>query len=554
MSVLQHIFKEEPGPAAGNGRLTLFYLLIILLAGIKQVYGVQHYLDITFFDETEYLYRGLLLPDKPYNDWSPAYNIWYYLLSFIQHNPVDLFYLNYIIIQSAVPLLLFIFLVRYKINPSLAFLLSLSYSLHPIVYSCFTLVGHFCLMIILTGFILLSLAKSDESKLIISLTTAYICIFIRVEFLIIFLAIAALWCYFILLKRKFSLHIGYLIFVVIAVGIYVWFDGLSFKWKGMDRSYGAFMQYFYQNYVFWNKQSLTLDEFNNLKLFGNSKTMAECLFYNPGLFIKHVLTNMFSYLINIFKYFEDLLFPPPVFHYLGKIKHVLFFVTFVFLSFKTYKRFSLAGAVSLFRDNRIISLIAAIFFLWSFFSLFIVYPNKHYIIIQFGWWILIIANILEPYTKWLNNRWILFSVSVIFLWLAPTAKSINYYHDGQKDIRTQPNLKTIQYLTKNNNGQSQVLFTSESGFYAYLPTNYKEYFLEQEDVKPYITNGKIDILRFFNDKQIDVIYMNEKMQHLFEITLGEDGQTLLNEPEKMGFKKQIINPNLQAYLLYRIHE
>ncbi|HQO89366.1 MAG TPA: hypothetical protein PKX72_05530, partial [Chitinophagales bacterium] len=253
MSVLQHIFKEEPGPAASNGRLTLFYLLIILLAGIKQVYGVQHYLDITFFDETEYLYRGLLLPDKPYNDWSPAYNIWYYLLSFIQHNPVDLFYLNYIIIQSAVPLLLFIFLVRYKINPSLALLLSLSYSLHPIVYSCFTLVGHFCLMIILTGFILLSLAKSDESKLIISLTTAYICIFIRVEFLIIFLAIAALWCYFILLKRKISLHIGYLIFAVIAVGIYVWFDGLSFKWKGMDRSYGAFMQYFYQNYVFWNK-------------------------------------------------------------------------------------------------------------------------------------------------------------------------------------------------------------------------------------------------------------------------------------------------------------
>jgi len=73
-------------------------------------------------------------------------------------------------------------------------------------------------------------------------------------------------------------------------------------------------------------------------------------------------------------------------------------------------------------------------------------------------------------------------------------------------------------------------------------------------MKPYITNGEIDILRFFNDKQIDVIYMNEKMQHLFEITLGENGQTLLNEPEKMGFKKQIINPNLQAYLLYRIHE
>ena len=95
MSVLQHIFQEEPGPAASNGRLTLFYLLIILLAGIKQVYGVQHYLDITFFDETEYLYKGVHLSKEQLNDWGPAYNVWYYILSFINKNPVELFYINY---------------------------------------------------------------------------------------------------------------------------------------------------------------------------------------------------------------------------------------------------------------------------------------------------------------------------------------------------------------------------------------------------------------------------------------------------------------------------
>jgi hypothetical protein len=116
----------------------------------------------------------------------------------------------------------------------------------------------------------------------------------------------------------------------------------------------------------------------------------------------------------------------------------------------------------------------------------------------------------------------------------------------------QPNLKAIEFLREYNTKDTTILFTSERGFDAYLPKNYKELFLEQDDVRPYIRNGSVDIIRFFHDKKVNIIFMNEKMQRLFLQTLGSTGTLLLNTPEKAGFRKQIIDKDLQA-LTIRYH-
>ena len=76
--------------------------------------------------------------------------------------------------------------------------------------------------------------------------------------------------------------------------------------------------------------------------------------------------------------------------------------------------------------------------------------------------------------------------------------------------------------------------------------------MEQDDVRPYIQNGDIDIQQFFTDKNVGIIFMNEKLQSLVKQTLGDKGKILLNEPEKMGYRKTIIDKNLQAYLLIKI--
>ena len=549
MSVLQHIFKEEPGPAAGNGRLTLFYLLIILLAGIKQVYGLQHYLDITFFDETEYLYKGVHLSKEQLNDWGPAYNVWYYILSFINKNPVELFYINYAALVVLIPILIFIFLISYGVSKSMAGMMSLSFMMMKLHTANFTYVSHFCLITMLAGFIAASRTRNNEIKAVYLLIASYICLYARQEFLVIFLGILILWMIAIFRKRKITISVAYLIFIAAAGILYAIFGFITFKGQGIDRSYFAFIQHFYQNYAFWTKTKLTLDEFNQLDLFSGATTMAQCLMNNPLLFLKHMTTNALNYLLNIILYVEDFLLPPPFFHYFGKLKHILFLLLISGITYYSIKKKRWTNVTAFFRTYSFTTLMILIFFGWSFFSIIMVFPNRHYIVIQYIWYMLLLGLLLKDNFPQKTNAvtWLLLAGVVAIM--MPTSGNIGYFSYDQQDARLQPNLKTIQYLIRHNTQQSTVLFSSEKGFYAYLPTNYKEYFLEQEDVKPYITNGKIDILRFFNDKQIDVIYMNEKMQHLFEITLGEDGQTLLNEPEKMGFKKVIIQQGLKAYLL-----
>ena len=50
---------------------------------------------------------------------------------------------------------------------------------------------------------------------------------------------------------------------------------------------------------------------------------------------------------------------------------------------------------------------------------------------------------------------------------------------------------------------------------------------------------------------ITIIFMNEKMQNLIKETLGETGNIILNKPENVGFKKQIVDKNMKAYLLIK---
>jgi hypothetical protein len=107
------------------------------------------------------------------------------------------------------------------------------------------------------------------------------------------------------------------------------------------------------------------------------------------------------------------------------------------------------------------------------------------------------------------------------------------------------------YLRTHNPGTSTVFFTTERGFTAYIPSNYKELFLDQEDVRPYIQNGEINIRQFFTDKNISIIYMNEKMQKLMKQTLGKNGEILLSDPGQFGYRKQLLDDKTEAYLLIR---
>jgi hypothetical protein len=552
MSFLQKIFKEDSLPPPEINVQTLFYLFVIVLAAFKQLHGVQQHLDIPFFDETEYLQKGIHIPQHIFNDWGPSYNLWYFIVSKFSADAVQTFYHNYCILMVLIPALLFLFLIHYQTEKNLALLLSLSFLMHPLLVSNFTYVSHFCLCVILLAFIIVAKSRRIETKIITAFTASYICLYARQEFLLITASLSLLWLLLIIYQKKISWSKAYLVMVFFMALLYVVFGFISFKAQGIDRSLFAFKQHFYTNYVFWTKEVLTVDEFDRLDIFRGSKTMLQCLQANPPMFFKHMGTNILNYFLGMFKYTEDFLLPPPIFHFLGKGKHILYLLFNGFLLYLIFWKRAYRNVTDFIRQYSSTSVIILLFWGWSYFAVFFIFPERHYIILHFCWWIGLLTLLLKGHVTWLNNKLVFYPIILLIILTTPTAKSIRYYHNMLTDRDQQPNLKTVNYLKKHNSKKPVVLFTTERGFNAYLPKNYQELFLEQDDVRPYIQNGDIDIQQFFTDKNVGIIFMNEKLQSLVKQTLGDKGKILLNEPEKMGYRKTIIDKNLQAYLLIKI--
>lgn len=550
MAVFQKLLREDRIIPPKLNAQVAFYLLIIIAAALKQLYGVQHHLDIPFFDETEYLQKGFNLGAHAYNDWGPSYNLWYFILSKVCHDPVQLFYFNYSLMMVLIPALLFLFLIVYGIEKNISLLLTLSFLIQPLLTSNFTFVSHFCLINILLAFIAMTFTQKNESKILLAMIASYICMYARQEFLLIFGTLLLIWIGLLVYQRKIRSAV-YIPFIAVIAGLYLIFGFISFRAQGIDRSLFAFKQHFYTNYIFWTKKVLTTDQFNALDIFHGSKTMFQCMVANPGMFAKHVGTNTLNYLLNAYKYTENFILPSPVFHYLGKGKHILFIAFIIYLFYLLIKRKAYRNVSSFVTENTFTSLLMLIFFGWSFFSIFFIFPERHYIILQFCWWIFLIALLLKNNLKWIEKPIVFFPILVVLLIFTSTARSVEYYHNMVKDARQQPNLKVINYLRKNNSQRPTILFTSERGFNAYLPKNYKELFLEQDDVRPYMKNGDIDIQQFFIDKNVDAIYMNEKLQNLVRQTLKSQGDILLNDPEKMDFHKVVVDSSMTAYLLMR---
>lgn len=552
MSFLQKILKEDSPTTPEINVQTLFYLFVLVLAAFKQLHGVQAHLDIPFFDETEYLQKGIHIPQHIFNDWGPSYNLWYFIISRFSADAVQTFFLNYSILMVLVPVLLFLFLIHYQTEKNLALLLSFSFLMQSLLVSNFTYVSHFCLCIILLAFIIIAKTSRIETKIITAFTASYICMYARQEFLLITASLLLLWLLMTIYQKKITWGKAYLVMVFFMALLYFVFGFISFKAQGIDRSLFAFKQHFYTNYVFWTKKALTVDEFDRLDIFKGSKTMLQCLLANPAMFFKHIGTNILNYFLGMFKYTEDFLLPPPIFHYLGKAKHLLYLLFNGYILYLIFRKKAYKNVMHFIQQHPTTSIIIILFWGWSYFAIFFIFPERHYIILHFFWWIGLLALLLKEHVQWLNNKLLFFPIVLLFVLLTPTAKSIRYYHNMLTDRDQQPNLKTIRYLKKYNTHKPVILFTTERGFNAYLPKNYQELFLEQDDVRPYIQNGDIDIQQFFTDKNVGIIFMNEKLQSLVKQTLGEKGKILLNEPGKMGYRKTIIDKNLQAYLLIKI--
>ena len=491
------------------------------------------------------------MPKKIYTDWGPSYNLWYRFIFIFTKNPITTYYVNYVLLNTLIPILLFIFLVRNSINKWLSLLLSILLLTNSLLYANFTQVSNFCIVIMLLSFIIISYVKADENKIIVAIAGAYICMYARQEFLLIIALLFLLWCFVIIKQKKIRFSFAYISLIVIIVVLYAIFGLVSFNAQGMDRSLFAFGQHFYVNYCVMIGKFLTLDEFLNLKLFGESKTMFQCLLYDPILFMKHVGMNMLNYTYSLFKIIEGYFLPSYLFKYLGKLKHILFVGMIAFFVYHYFKKKSYKSVLNSFKQISITNCIYLIFFICSYFSIFFIFPEKHYIIIQFVWWILLFAYALNPLIEKYLNKNIYYTFFILLLVLMPKANQIAFRHNVVTDYNKQPNLKVINFLNKNNKDKKEkIIFSTEKGITTYVAPNYRELFLESDSLKSYTTN-KINAAQFLKNNNVEIIHMTENMQKLIGDTTVLDCDKFIHHPEEVGYYKQVIDTSMKTYLLIR---
>ena len=94
-----------------------FVILVLLAVGWKYTRGLESVLDIGLYDESNYLHSGHSLLDIgfPSPGAAPLYAVWYFLLSKLQSDRVELYYLNYRVLTILVPIALYLLFRRTKL-------------------------------------------------------------------------------------------------------------------------------------------------------------------------------------------------------------------------------------------------------------------------------------------------------------------------------------------------------------------------------------------------------------------------------------------------------
>ena len=302
-----------------------FVLFILLLAGLKFTHGITGVLDISLYDESSYLHAGTSLAQNglPAAAYAPLYALWYHVLSLFQPDPVALYYLNYVLTTILPPLFLYLFLRVNRVPIISSALVAAYFLITQANFVTWPRVTHLALMIVLVCGIVISFTRSLDSALAVAALGALLASYVRPEYFLAALMMLVLGAIRLATGRQQGNRlaaalplVGTILLMLAGVGIF----GLpAFDKGGGERHFFAFSQHFALNWARWNHVSADSSyqpgtNFQEIvgKYFGDATTVSSALRHNPGMFAKHVLTNVTlaaSRFAGLFFHHENLFLP-----------------------------------------------------------------------------------------------------------------------------------------------------------------------------------------------------------------------------------------------------
>lgn len=498
--------------------------------------NIQQHWDIIAADEISYLKFGKNILLEPRFDWGFLYNLWYKFLSLFQSNTVELYYLNYKVLISSIPILLFLCLLVYNINSIVAFIIAYLFLISKLHITTWPFVSDFCIILMLCFFIIISYIKDIAWKSVVLTFFTFLLYLTRPEYIIAFFIALCFSVYQNRNNKKRWIVLFAMIVFLIAIG------GNTNKLAGIDRSFLAYAQHYIITYKIWNKDS-TLDLYQYIalapKIFGKSYTFLGSIIFNPVEAIRHVFTCIGFYLLTLVKSTEDFLLPSVWLQPIGKIKHLIFFCL-LFCALLFYKKYKSGNFI---KENKFLLFSMFIFFMAAAISNFIIGYNPHYFQLHFILYVLLFSKLLFSNFVIPSTNWTLVFVCLIFIALAPKIHKYPFQQVDYTEKNNSPIQKLAVILNEMNNKEKHCLLAYQTNIHFIVEgNNFSGVDVFSID-KPFI--------QFIIKKKVDYIYVNDQFKNDVRLIKDEEWKLFIANPEKYNFaKKEIINS--KNYLLYKM--
>lgn len=519
-------------------------LSFLLGIGFLITKNLSAHMDVLLWDEARYLDRGFWLWQAYPKTLSPLYSVWYKILSYINSDKIELYYLNYKILSIGTSLLAYIFLRRYKVQSFVAFYLSALWLLHQYNLPSWPKVSHFAIALFFIAGIVTTFTTSRVAQLLIFCTALLLSAFARPELYVAFVLLFFVLCYFLFKDRKQLRKIDFMVFAVFILCFSFTYLLYKTPFTSGDTSRGsfAFVQHFAMNYVSWTKSDLVFwYEWPEVlqKCFPPPYNIKTIVFNADSYLWKHIFYNIEQLFLNIGILYGGLLLPLSFF----KTNFLLSLLCgFILISIVLINKIRFRNIIRQFQSNYILMLFLLISTLPVFLSSIYAMPRIHYMVLLMPFAITTLAFFLNNPSQKLSG--LLICIGLLFLIFAPKSNQFKYFDMFGKN-EGQMISKTIRFIEHKYPNDSLLILDMDGGLPSLMSSNYTSYSFNsifQDD-----STRLSDLLL---EKQPDIIFVTKTMKTLKVIQNDTLFQKMLLNPEKYSYTKQKTG-NFDSYLLIR---
>ncbi len=506
--------------------LDIVTLLVIFILGWVYTHGIEHCIDIGLYDESNYLQLGISIPGRiPVAEAGPLYGLWYFLLSLMQPDTVDLYFLNYKAMTVLPAIMLFLALRANNVSRILSFLFSLVILFSSANFPTWPKVSHFTVIILLSGFFIFGIISSRIYQTFVLSLTALLASYVRPEFYVGFILLCiVLVCLCMRQLRQthsirsvipLGISLTVALILILLVGIPV---------SGGDRGMVAFGQHYARNRVIWTNDDR--DPWTNWETivktdFGDVMPLGKALWSNPSAVARHVCCNLRTF-PREFKCMFGSSYPPgaPPARIAFKFGLLALAAAGLILLRKQGIRASADRVIQNGRDFRLSHIL--IFLLPVVLSIVFIAPRQHYLFIlgilaSFACAVLLFRKTdrCPEHTGYA----ILAIVCMAPLMIArPLSDSLNK--------ATQPNLQTIRFLRSFHFDEPINVLEAEGGFGIYVGDNFSR-------VAEYDKNTSFG--RFLSERSINMVILSDRLAKDVRFCDDPEWQTFISDPSGFGF-------------------